>query len=151
MYKDLSILILKINRIMFQINCYITGSSPHSQEPTTCPYPEPDRSSPCPLHPTTLRSILILSSHLRLGLPSSLLPSGFPTKTLYARFLSPIRSTSPAYLCWQYITKFLFCIISDVLTDNYSFSIETCTSNYRTASVLVVYLSLWISACAGSY
>ena len=38
--------------------------------------------STCP-HPTSWRSILILSTHLRLGLPSSLFPSGFPTKTLY--------------------------------------------------------------------
>ena len=35
-------------------------------------------------HPTSWRSILILSTHLRLGLSSSLLPSGFSNKTLYA-------------------------------------------------------------------
>ena len=34
-------------------------------------------------HPTSWRSIVILSTHLRLGLPIGLLPFGFPTKTLY--------------------------------------------------------------------
>ena len=34
-------------------------------------------------HPTSWRSILILSTNLRLGLPSGLFPTGFPTKTLY--------------------------------------------------------------------
>ena len=42
-----------------------------------------------PPHPTSWRLVLILSSHLRLGLPSGLVPSGFPTKFLYTSLLSP--------------------------------------------------------------
>ena len=51
-----------------------------------------------PLHPTSWISILILSSHLRLGLPSGLFTSGFSTKTPYAFLLSPLRATCPAHL-----------------------------------------------------
>jgi len=40
-------------------------------------------------HPTSWRSVLILSSNLRLGLSSGLVPSGFPIKTLYTHLLSP--------------------------------------------------------------
>ena len=47
-------------------------------------------------HPTSWRSILILSSHLCLGFPSGLCPSGFLTKTLYAPIL-PIRATCPTH------------------------------------------------------
>ena len=55
------------------------GSLPHLQEPAICSYPQPDRSSPCPFHSTSLRYILILSCHLRLGLPSGIFPLGINT------------------------------------------------------------------------
>jgi hypothetical protein len=66
------------------------GSLPCSQEPSTGPYPEPDRSSP--YHPISVRSIVILSTHLRLGLPIGIFPSGFPTTILYAFLFVPIRA-----------------------------------------------------------
>jgi len=40
-------------------------------------------------HLTSWRSILILSTHLRLDLPSGLFPSGFPSKTLFTPSLHP--------------------------------------------------------------
>jgi hypothetical protein len=49
-------------------------------------------------HPTSPRSILILFTHLCLGLPSGLLPSGFHTNNLYAFLFSPIRATWPTHL-----------------------------------------------------
>ena len=59
------------------------GSLPHSQVPAICPYTETARASPYLPHPNSWRSILILSSHLRLVLPIGLFPLGFTTKTLY--------------------------------------------------------------------
>jgi hypothetical protein len=49
-----------------------------SQEPPTDPYPEPDGATLYYPIQFLLRSILILSTHLRLGLRSGLVPFGFP-------------------------------------------------------------------------
>ena len=74
-----------------------------------CPPPVSILSHLDPVHtPTSYlrRSILILSSHLHLGLPSGLFPSGFPTKTLYTPLLSPIRSTCSVHLIFlDFITR----------------------------------------------
>jgi hypothetical protein len=69
-------------------------SLPHSQVLTTCPYLEPNQSSPYP-HFLTIH---LLSSHLCQDLSSGLLPSGFPTKTLYAPLLSSMLATFPTHV-----------------------------------------------------
>jgi hypothetical protein len=51
-----------------------------------------------PPHPISPSPILILSTHLCLGLPSGHFPSGFHTKNLYAFLFSPICATCPAHL-----------------------------------------------------
>jgi hypothetical protein len=47
-------------------------------------------------HPVSQRSILILTSPLGIGFHSWLFPSGYPTKTSHASFISPIRATCSA-------------------------------------------------------
>jgi len=77
------------------------------------PPPVPILSQLDPVHTptsTSWRSILLLSSHLRLCLPSGLFPSGFSTKTLYTPLLSPISATCSAHLT---ILDFVARTISD--------------------------------------
>ena len=49
-------------------------------------------------HPTSWRSILILYTHLRLGLPSGFFPSGSPTKTLYTPLPTKVTSIQPTLM-----------------------------------------------------
>jgi hypothetical protein len=58
----------------------------------------PNLSQIDPVYTISLRSILILFIHLRLGLLSGLFPSGFPTNILYAFLFSLILATYPAQL-----------------------------------------------------
>ena len=56
------------------------GSMPHLQGLSNNPYPEPNQPKLPALIPISSWSILILSSHLRLGLPKGLFPLGLPVK-----------------------------------------------------------------------
>jgi len=78
------------------------GSLPCSQKPATGPYPEPDESSSHVPTLFSLRTILILSSQLRLGLSNGVYHSGFPTKMLYAFLVSHVcYMTCPYYRPWS--------------------------------------------------
>ena len=73
-------------------------------------------------HSTSWRSILILSTHLRLCLPSSLFPSGFPTKSLYTPSPHP-------YVPKQYNTGRQYASVSRFVdtTRDFMFKLDTLT------------------------
>jgi hypothetical protein len=74
------------------------GSSPHLQQPAIGPCPEPVKSNPPPTPQANLPKIHSDPIHLRLDLPSCLLPSGFLTKTVYTFLSSHMRATCTAHL-----------------------------------------------------
>ena len=81
------------------------GSLPHSQASAACPCTKPDQFSACPSDNFLKIHCKILYSHLGLGFPSGLFPSGFPTGTLYAPLLSPIRATCATHIILDFITQ----------------------------------------------
>jgi hypothetical protein len=85
------------------------SSLPYSQVPATCPYPEP-----APSPPTSWRSLLILSSHLRLGLPNSLFPSGFPTNTL-CTLPHTRHMPSPSHYICSYMFQSIWTIFRELM------------------------------------
>ena len=78
-------------------------------------------------HPTSWRSILILSTHLCLGLPSGLLPSGFPSKTLYTPLSSPIHATWTE-ICKSY-SSYDFCLGNCLTKSNLISRLEPSEKN----------------------
>ena len=72
------------------------GSMPHSQGLSNNHYPEPNQ-------PISLRSILICSCHLLLGLSKGIFPVGLLVKILKALLPFSILATWPAYLNLLYL------------------------------------------------
>jgi hypothetical protein len=80
---------------------------PCSEEPTTGLYSEPAESSQYP-NSISLRSILILSSHLRVGLAAGLFPTGIPTRTPCTIFLFPMCVICPSNLIIDSVILIIF-------------------------------------------
>ena len=132
-----------------EIPCIFTeanGPLPCSQAPTTRPCPQSDQS--IPRHrPISRTSNLILSSHLHLGLPSSLFPSPFPPHQI------PVCTSAPCLTQIQPISLFtsiifgeeqksLSCLVSSLL------QYPVISSIVGPSIFLTILLSNTISTCS---
>jgi len=100
---------------------------------------------------TSWRSILKLSSHRRLCLPSCLFLSCYPNKNLYAHLLSLIQATCPAHLILLYlITQVVFGVQYKSLNSSLrSFLHSPVTSSLLGPNILLsTLLSNTLSLCS---
>ena len=88
-----------------------------------------------PPHSTSWKSILILSSHLHLGLPIIFFPSDFGTKTLYTPLVSPLCATCPANPILDLIAPIIFgedySSLSSSLCSFLHFTVTSSVVQYR--------------------
>ena len=85
----------------------------------------------------TIRSVLILSSHLRVGLPSGLFPSGLRTKTLLAPLMFPIRAICPANLILRdFIARIIFFQLKMRIILSEVYTYDTLYVKYRVLYVI---------------
>ena len=110
-YEHLTYLLTPWSRVLLE---KLTGSAASQEIPRilwnpkvhdrihkcTPPVPILSQLHPVSTPPTSWRSILKMSSHLRLGLPNCLFPSGFPTRTLCIPLPPFKRAACPAHLIW---------------------------------------------------
>ena len=93
-------LFFSVTNLLVQLTPWLMepgGSMPHLKGLSNNPYPEPNQPNYQHWYFSS-RSSLILSSHLRLGLPKGLFPVDLPVKILNALLPSSILVTCPAYL-----------------------------------------------------
>ena len=100
--------------------------------------------SPQPF-PTSWRSIYILSSHLRLGLPNGHFPSGFPTKTLCTPQQG--RKFPPFYGTRRFITAFTSARHLSLSWANSIQSPQPLPTSWR--SILILSSHLRLGLCNG--
>jgi hypothetical protein len=95
-------------------------------------------------HPISLPSILILFTHLRLGLSNGLFLSGCPTNILYAFVFSPIRATCNAHLIlrvnfiWRKVEIMIsvhYVVFSNLLSFNLS-SVQMFSSSLYSSLII---------------
>jgi len=106
------------------------GSLPCWQQPVHYPTHEPDQFSQRP-HPVSWRSILILSSHVRLGLPSGIFPSRFLTEALYTLLFSQFvpHAQRLSFFIWspgQYLMWSTNCEVSQCANVTQHASVRLC-------------------------